>query len=108
MADAGGADALSEAERSVVRRAATLTVELERLEQAFALAGEADPQSLDLYARTAGNLRRLLESLGLGSAAGPRTITINPTGRTDNDAARRVAFALAMARREPVTDVETA
>ena len=64
-ADLGGEDRISEAERSIVRRAATLTVELERLEAKFALAGEAAAADLDLYQRTAGNLRRLLEAVGL-------------------------------------------
>lgn len=63
--DLGGADRVSEAERSIVRRAATLTVELERLEARFAEAGQAAPAELDLYQRTAGNLRRLLEAVGL-------------------------------------------
>jgi hypothetical protein len=65
VADLGGDDAISAAERSIVRRAATLTVELERLELRFATAGEATADDLDLYQRTAGNLRRLLESIGL-------------------------------------------
>jgi hypothetical protein len=55
----------SAAERSIIRRASVLTVELERLERQFALAGEADPAQLDLYARVAANMRRLLESVGL-------------------------------------------
>jgi hypothetical protein len=42
-----------------------LTVELERLEAKFATAGEADANELDLYARVAANLRRLLEAVGL-------------------------------------------
>jgi len=50
------------AERSIIRRASVLTVELERLEVKFASAGEA--ADLDLYQRTAGNLRRLLEAVG--------------------------------------------
>ena len=53
------------AEQSIVRRAAVLTTELERLEVKFAEAGEASPFDLDLYARTAGGLRRLLECVGL-------------------------------------------
>jgi hypothetical protein len=53
------------AERSIIRRASVLTVELERLEKQFALAGEADPETLDLYGRTSGNLRRLLEAVGI-------------------------------------------
>ena len=65
LSDLGGADAVSEAERSIIRRVATLTVELERMEAAFAVAGEAEPQQIDLYQRTANSLRRLLESVGL-------------------------------------------
>ena len=62
------------AERSIIRRASVLTVELERLEAAFAVAGEADPETLDLYGRTAGNLRRLLEAVGI-SRRDARNIT---------------------------------
>jgi hypothetical protein len=35
------------------------------LEVKFALAGQANADDLDLYQRTAGNLRRLLEAVGL-------------------------------------------
>src|SRR5262245_66487756 len=63
----------SAAERSIIRRAAVLTVELERLEAQFALAGEADAETLDLYGRVSGNLRRLLEAVGLQRR--PRDIT---------------------------------
>jgi hypothetical protein len=65
LSDLGGDAAVSEAERSIVRRAATLTVELERLEAGFAVAGSASTEQLDLYQRTANSLRRLLESVGL-------------------------------------------
>jgi hypothetical protein len=71
--DLGGDGMVSEAERSIVRRAATLTVELERLELTFALAGEAKPEQIDLYQRTANSLRRLHESLGLKRR--PRDLT---------------------------------
>jgi hypothetical protein len=63
--DLGGPDNLSEAEKSIIRRASCLTVELERLELHFAKADGADADALDLYSRTAGNLRRLLEAVGL-------------------------------------------
>jgi hypothetical protein len=53
------------AEQAIIRRAAVLIIELERLERQFALAGEADAETLDLYGRVAGNMRRLLESVGL-------------------------------------------
>ena len=65
LSDLGGEAAVSEGERSIVRRISTLEVELERLEPTFATTGEADPAALDLYQRTANSLRRLLESIGL-------------------------------------------
>jgi hypothetical protein len=55
----------SVAEVSILRRAVILQVECERLERQFALAGEADAETLDQYARIASNMRRLLESVGL-------------------------------------------
>jgi hypothetical protein len=75
VSDLGGSDATSAAERSLVRRAAVLTTELERLEKKFALAGEASTNDLDLYIRAAGNLRRLLEAVGLER----RVIDATPT-----------------------------
>jgi hypothetical protein len=65
VVDLGGPDNCSAAERSIIRRIGALTVELERLEVQFALADHADPAELDLYVRASGNLRRLLESIGL-------------------------------------------
>jgi hypothetical protein len=65
ISDLGGIDNCSAAERSIVRRASVMTVELERLEAKFAKAGEADANELDQYARVAANLRRLLEAVGL-------------------------------------------
>jgi len=62
-------------ERSIIRRASTLTVELEHLETKFALAGEASSDDLDLYQRTANSLRRLLEAVGLQRRA--RDVTPN-------------------------------
>jgi hypothetical protein len=69
LSDLGGLDAVSEAERSLVRRVATLEIELEKLEASFAQAGQADPADLDLYSRVSGNVRRILESLGLKRVA---------------------------------------
>ena len=65
LSDLGGEDNTSAAERCIIRRVAILTVELERLETKFAAAGEAGERDLDLYQRSAGNMRRLLESVGL-------------------------------------------
>jgi hypothetical protein len=65
LSDLGGDTNVSEAESSIIRRCATLTVELERLEVAFATAGEATADQLDLYQRSANSLRRLLEAVGI-------------------------------------------
>src|SRR6476646_7373720 len=76
LSDLGGDKAVSEAERSIIRRVATLTVELERMEAGFAVAGEAQPDQLDLYQRTANSLRRLLEAIGLQRRS--RDVTPDP------------------------------
>jgi len=55
----------SAAERSIIRRASVLTVELEQLETRFAQAGEASADDHDLYQRCSSSLRRLLESIGI-------------------------------------------
>jgi hypothetical protein len=73
LSDLGGVDNTSAAERSIIRRAAILTVELERLETKFALAGEASAADLDIYARVAANMRRLLETVGIQRR--PRDVT---------------------------------
>jgi hypothetical protein len=65
LADMGGEDNTSAAERSIIRRASVMTVELERLEAKFAVEGEANERDIDLYIRGSGSLRRLLEAIGL-------------------------------------------
>jgi hypothetical protein len=60
--DLGGSLVLSEAQGSLIRRAATLEVELERLEGRLAKGEDVD---LDAYSRAAGHLRRILETLGI-------------------------------------------
>ncbi|MCJ2052797.1 hypothetical protein [Methylobacterium sp. J-070] len=84
LSDLGGEAAVSAAEKSIIRRAATLTVELERMEERFATDGEADADALDLYSRTSGNLRRLLEAIGLRRR--PRDVTPNRTGYIEGHA----------------------
>ncbi len=68
--DLGGCDMLSEAQRSIVRRAATLTVELERLECNFA-NGYSTDEAIDLYQRMCNTLKRLLMAVGLKRRARP-------------------------------------
>jgi hypothetical protein len=73
LSDLGGESNTSAAERSLVRRCAVLTTELEMLEAKFAKAeGQASTADIDLYIRGSGSLRRLLESVGLQRR--PRTI----------------------------------
>ncbi len=69
LSDLGGLDNTSAAEQSLVRRAAVMTIELEALEQKFATVGAASATDLDLYIRASGNLRRLLEAVGLSRRA---------------------------------------
>lgn len=63
--DLGGGSMLSEAQHSLIRRAATLEIECERLEGRLSDGHDVD---LDVYARTCSHLRRILESLGLERA----------------------------------------
>jgi hypothetical protein len=64
IADLGGEEAISEAQKSVIRRIATQTVAIEKLEAQFAQEGEASDRSLDLHQRLSNTLRRNLEALG--------------------------------------------
>jgi hypothetical protein len=65
IGDLGGADNVSEAECSIIRRCAALTVELEHLEFVFATAGSATTEQLMLYQTVTNSLRRSLEAIGL-------------------------------------------
>jgi hypothetical protein len=85
IADLGGEDNCSSAERSIIRRASVMTVELERFEAKFAVAGEAAERDLDLYIRAAGNLRRLLEAIGLQRRSRDVTPTLEQYLRPNRD-----------------------
>jgi hypothetical protein len=65
LADLGGEENCSAAEKAIVRRAAVIITELEILETQLALARRTNPDLLDLYVRVASGLRRLLETIGL-------------------------------------------
>jgi hypothetical protein len=66
VADLGGAEALSSAERSLIKRASTLEIELEQVEGRLSM-GKA--QDLAVYATAASHLRRIFETLGLDRKA---------------------------------------
>jgi hypothetical protein len=90
LSDLAGEDKTSAAERSIVRRAAVLTVQLEQLEARFALAnGEASANELDLYARTSSTLRRLLEAVGLQRRAKDIGPTFSDLWLADQETQRR-------------------
>ena len=75
LADLGGVANTSQSEQVLVRRAAMLTLQLERMEHHWATTndGEASSKQIETYQRVANSLRRLLESLGLRRR--PRDVT---------------------------------
>ena len=60
----GRLGAVSTAEHSLIKRATSLEVQLELIELSWLEAGQATADSLDLFSRVAGNLRRLLTEIG--------------------------------------------
>ena len=68
--DLGGVGTLSEAQSSLIRRVATIEIELEQLEGKLSKGEAVD---LDGYTRASSHLRRILETLGLKRA--PRDVT---------------------------------
>jgi hypothetical protein len=86
LSDLGHEDAVSEAEKSICRRAACITVALEEMERTFALAGCATSQELLEYGRASNTLRRLLESVGLQRRA--KDVTPNLSDYLRQKAAR--------------------
>jgi hypothetical protein len=77
QADLGGATELSEGQRAILRRAALLQLQLEMMEQKFALRedGCASGKEMETYQRSSNSLRRLLESLGLHEGRKARDVT---------------------------------
>ena len=64
VADMGGEEAVSQAELSILKRIATLTVELEQMEVRFATEGSSY-KAIDLYNRGSANLGRLVRLVGM-------------------------------------------
>jgi hypothetical protein len=69
VSDLGGE--ISEAELSLVRRAAALAIELEAMEACMSRGEQVD---IDRFGRAASHLRRLFETLGLKRK--PRDISV--------------------------------
>jgi hypothetical protein len=76
VSDLGGPNGmLSEAELSLIRRAAAIECELEALEGRLS---RGEPVDLDSFGRGASHLRRLLESLNGGLRRRPRDLIPSP------------------------------
>jgi hypothetical protein len=60
--DLGGLSSLSEAQHSIVKRISSLTCEIEAMEGRMSSSTSVN---LDVYVRSVGLLRRLLETIGL-------------------------------------------
>ena len=73
VADAGGRDMVSEAKLSLIRRAAAMECEIERLEAKLSRDENVD---LDVFGRAASHLRRLFEVIGIERR--PRDVTEHP------------------------------
>jgi hypothetical protein len=73
ISDYGGSDLLSEAQLSLIRRAAAIEAELERLD---AMLSRNEHVDLGQYGRAASHLRRLFETLGLERKARDVTPTL--------------------------------
>jgi hypothetical protein len=72
--DLGGDDHLSEGQHALIRRVATMTVQLELLDSKFAQDGIAGAKDFELYQRGSNTLRRLLETLGTSKGRKARPV----------------------------------
>jgi hypothetical protein len=88
--DLGGASALSECQLSLVRRMATLEIELEKMEGELA---EGKPVSLDLYGRLSGHLRRLVETAGVRRVKKDKVPTIHAYVRREREREQQAEVA---------------
>jgi hypothetical protein len=74
ISDLGGTDMLTEAKFSLIRRASAIECELERLDARLSRGEYVD---MDAYARVAGHLRRMFETLGVERKPRDVTPTLN-------------------------------
>lgn len=88
VSDLGGETSVSQSQLSLVRRAAALTVELERLETQFATEDDAKTVDMERHQRATNTLRRVLTTLGIER----RLRTID--GKAVTDATAEIVHAL--------------
>jgi hypothetical protein len=70
---------LSEGQRALIRRAAALSVECERMEVRFALNDGASDKELNVFQRSVNSLRRVIETLGTHHGRMLKTVTRTPS-----------------------------
>jgi hypothetical protein len=80
ISDLGGADLLSEGQRQLARRCATIALSCERMEGEAALGKEID---LDTYGALTDRLGRTLQRLGLKRVARDTGLTLSDLLRAD-------------------------
>jgi hypothetical protein len=97
--DLAGAELLSEAQRSLIRRVAAMEVELEGAEGKMSRGEDVD---LAKYATVANSLRRILETLGVNRVAKDATPTLADIAAEIN--AREAREAAARQAAEPQSD----
>ncbi len=69
VSDLGGSETLSEAQRQLARRAATLSVQCEALEAQASKSGLLDAETLETYGQLTDRLGRCFQRLGLKRVA---------------------------------------
>jgi len=74
IADCGGEEILSEGQRAIIRRIATMEVELEQTERRFAVR-VATRKELETFQRVSNSQRRLIETLGIHRGRQSRNLT---------------------------------
>jgi hypothetical protein len=100
ISDLGGRANLSEAQRSLIKRASTIEIELEQVEGRLSLGRAAD---LAEYATAASHLRRIFETLGVERKARDMGDIVEAASRVWSPLRSRWA---AEAERDEVTDAE--
>jgi hypothetical protein len=87
--DLGGFDLVSSSEVAIIKRAVTLEVECEQLEEKFALRGRAELNELETFQRMSNTMRRHYESVGLKRRSRDVTPSLSDILRADQETQRQ-------------------
>jgi hypothetical protein len=89
ISDLGGADLLSEGQRQIARRCATIAIACERMEGE---AAAGNPIDLDIYGTLTDRLGRAFHRLGLKRQPRDVGLTLGDLLRADHEEQRRAAL----------------